>query len=61
MFLELITPLLLAQQPVSINVEVEPYSHTAQTSGTAGYYWTTNNATNTMDQKNNRDLDSDAD
>ena len=61
MLLELLTPLLLAVEPVTINIEAAPYSHHTQVSGTPGVYWTTHNATNTFDQKNNRDLDSDAD
>ena len=61
MLLELITPLMLAVEPVSLKVDAAPYSHVSQVSGTPGYYWTTHNATNTMDQGNNRDLDSDAD
>lgn len=61
MLLELLTPLLLAVEPVTINIEAAPYSHHTQVSGSTGYLWTTHNATNTMDQKNNRDLDSDAD
>ena len=61
MIIELLTPLLLAVEPVTLNIDAVPYSHEAQVSGSIGYYWTTHNATNTFDQKNNRDFDSDAD
>jgi hypothetical protein len=61
MLIELITPLLLTVQPATIKIDVAPYSHEMQVSGTPGYYWTTQNATNTMDQRNNRDMDADAD